>query len=586
MMLKLRKTAVAMTLITALLFTATAGAIVIHLVRADPYIEPEQAPVGYRIYGNGTYDVPNLRRDGNLYTLTEDVNGTIVIERDSIVLDGSGHTLQGKGDSIGVWLQDRNAVAIRNLNIRNFGHGIRFSHYAPDWHSGQTNPIYTTNCTIQACNITDNDNGISFYLGVSNCNILDNYVANSINGITFSGSGNTFRNNRIDGNQYDFWDQDDGDNNVDTSNIVNGKPIIYWVNKHNITVPQNAGLVILKKCDGIKVQNLNLAGHGVGLTLYYTNNSKISGNNITNNRWRGISIWWSNNNSITGNHITNNANDGIEEYESHGNIVSQNLIKANLGSGIYHRYLISNDVITNNQIIKNQGAGISGDPINCTITDNFVFENAASGISVDSNCIVARNNITSNGPITSAFQGAGLGFRNNCTIVDNYVSKNNRGIWTYDGKRNIITGNTIAYNNNEGIRFQGPAENNLVYHNNFIENNHGGAQATVNDVLNSPAPNAWDNGISGNYWSDYASAPYFIADKNQDSHPLSNPIKFAPLELPSIPPLAIEDTTPQETDGTNTETPSGFPALFIASVALAIVLVSVGFVVYFKKRKR
>jgi parallel beta-helix repeat protein len=477
----MNRTALALALVTALLFSAV-GMEFVTITVADPYIPPEEAPPGYRIYGNGTYDAPNLRQDGDIYTLTGDINGTIVIERDSIVLDGAGYTLQGKGDSIGVWLQDRNGVTIRSLNIRNFGHGIRFSHYAPDWHSGQSNPVYTTNCTIQACKITNNDYGISFYLGVSNCNILDNYVANNVNGITFSGSGNTFRNNRIDSNQYDFWDQDDGDNDVDVSNTVNGKPIIYWIDKHNVTVPQNAGLVILKKCEGTKVQNLNLAGHGVGLTLYYTNNSKISGNNITNNYWRGISIWWSNNNSIIGNQITNNANDGIEEYESHSNKVSQNLIKANKGSGIYHRYLISNDVISNNQIIANQGEGISGDSTNCTITDNFVFENAVSGISVDSNCIVARNNITSNGPKTSAFQGAGLSFRNNCTIIDNYISKNNRGIWTYDGNGNIIAGNTVAYNNNEGIRFQGPAENNLIYHNNFIENNNKGVQATVNNV--------------------------------------------------------------------------------------------------------
>jgi parallel beta-helix repeat protein len=582
-----KKTASVMTLITLLIFTLTAGATVVCLVKADPYIAPEQAPQGYRIYGNGTYDVPNLRRDGDLYTLTGNINGTIVIERNSMVLDGAGHALQGKGDSIGVWLQDRNGVTIRNLNIRNFGQGIRFSHYAPDWHSGQTNPVYTTNCTIQSCNITNNHDGISFYWGISNCNILDNYVANNVNGIVFSGSGNTFRNNKIDGNQYDFWDQDEGDNDVDVSNTVNGKPIIYWVDKHNATVPQNAGVVILKKCEGIRVQNLNLAGHGVGLTLYYTNNSKIIGNNITNNYWRGISIWWSNNNSLTGNYITNNANDGIEEYESHGNKVSNSLIKANKGSGIYHRYLVSNDVITSNQIIANQGGGIDGDATNCVITDNFVFENAAAGISVDSNCIIARNNITSNGPKTSAFQGAGLSiFRNNCTILDNYISKNNFGIWTYWGKENTIVGNTVAYNNNEGIRFQGPAENNLIYHNNFIENNGDDVQVTVNTHFNDPLYNSWDNGTEGNYWSDYKSTPYIISDKNQDNHPLLTPMEFAPLESPSIPPLAIENTTPKNTDGTKTETQSDFPVLPIASIASAIVLASVGFVVYFKKRKR
>jgi len=371
------------------------------------------------------------------------------------------------------------------------------------------------------------------------------------------------RNNRIDNNKYDLWDQDDGDNDIDTSNTVNLKPIIYWVNKHDVTVPQDAGLVILKKCDGITVENLNLAGHGVGLMLYYTNNCRIMGNNLTDNYWKGVSIWWSHNNSLTSNHITNNLNDGIEEYESHGNVISQNLIKANQGSGIYHRYLISNDIIANNQIINNQGAGMSGDSTNCTITDNFVFENAASGISVDSNCIVARNNITSNGPITSAFQGAGLQFRNNCTIMDNYISKNNRGIWTYDGKENTITGNTIAYNNNEGIRFQGPAEYNLVYYNNFIENNKGDIQATDS----GSALNAWDNGTVGNYWGDYKSETY-INGKNQDNHPLLDPIDFAPLELPSIPPLSIENGVPNDAKAP------------VALIILAAALVSAGFVVY------
>lgn len=141
------KKTVAITLIMVLLFTAATGAIVVYLVKADPYIEPERAPLGYRIYNNGTYNVPSLRQNGDIYTLTGNINGTIVIERDGIVLDGAGYTLQGKGDSIGVWLQDRKGVTIRSLNISNFGQGIRFSHYAPDWHSGQTNPVYTTNCT-------------------------------------------------------------------------------------------------------------------------------------------------------------------------------------------------------------------------------------------------------------------------------------------------------------------------------------------------------------------------------------------------------------------------------------------------------
>jgi parallel beta-helix repeat protein len=567
----MKRKALTLTLVMAVL-VSTLGIEFVGIAVADPYIPPEEAPPGYRINSDGTYTAENLRRDGNVYTFIGDIQGTIVIERDGVVLDGAGYTLQGNGSSYGIWLQDRNNVTIKNLNIRNCGHGIRFSHYAPDWHSGQINPIYTTNCTIQACNITNNGYGITFY-SCLNCSVLGNYMANNTYGIKFYGSGNTFRNNRIDGNQYNFWELDDGESDVDTSNTVDGKPIYYWVNQHNMTVPDDAGTVILKRCSGIRVQNLNLTRNGNGITLYYTNNSRISGNNISDNYRRGIAVWWSNNNSIIGNQIANNTGDGIEEYESESNTISHNLIKTNKGSGISQRYLVSNDVISSNQIIGNQAAGISGGSNNCTITDNYVFENAASGISVNSNCVVARNNITSNGPKTSAYQGSGLIFRSNCTITDNHISKNNRGIWTYDGEGSIIAGNMVAYNNNEGIRFQGPAENNLIYRNNFIENNNG-AQATVND----PAPNAWDNGIEGNYWSDYKSTPYFINDKNQDNHPLIAPIEFAPLELPSVQP-------PQEAKPTPEPQPEPFPTTLVATAsAVLVAIIGVGLLVYLKKR--
>jgi hypothetical protein len=93
----------------------------IGLTKADPYIPPEEAPAGYRIRSDGTYDAPNLRRDGNVYTFIGDIQGTIVIERDGVVLDGAGYTLQGNGSSYGVWLQDRKSVTIKNLTSETLG---------------------------------------------------------------------------------------------------------------------------------------------------------------------------------------------------------------------------------------------------------------------------------------------------------------------------------------------------------------------------------------------------------------------------------------------------------------------------------
>ena len=56
--------------------------------------------------------------------------------------------------------------------------------------------------------------------------------------------------------------------------------------------------------------------------------------------------------------------------------------------------------------------------------------------------------------------------------------------------------------------------------------------------------NFWDNGISGNYWSDYAGTdnnadgigdtPYVLNENNQDNYPL-----MAPADIESIPEFGV-----------------------------------------------
>jgi parallel beta-helix repeat protein len=99
------------------------------------------------------------------------------------------------------------------------------------------------------------------------------------------------------------------ENDVDTSNLVDGKPIIYWVNQQNKIVPHEAGYVALVKCENITVQNLNLANNGDGIFLAFTNQSTVTGNIITNNN-NGIEFWGSSSNIVVGNNIRENG-DGI-----------------------------------------------------------------------------------------------------------------------------------------------------------------------------------------------------------------------------------------------------------------------------------
>jgi parallel beta-helix repeat protein len=327
-----------------------------------------------------------------------------------------------------------------------------------------------------------------------------------------------------------------------------------------MTVPSNAGMVILKQCSGITVQNLDLRANTHGISLYNTNETTIYGNKISNNKC-GMALYHSHSNSIAGNQITSNSGNGINLGGSNGTIISNNRIESNQ-YGIYDSYSSSsNTFISSNQIVANGVTGISCYS-NCTVIDNYIFANAQNGIWISdiSNSVVTRNNLTLNA-------GAGIHFveGTNSMINRNYISKNKMGIVIGYASENKIMSNDIVENSQWGIRIEGYAKNNLIYLNNFVNNNNS-IQASVKpiwvylgderyvDNLNSGLPqqvagyaNFWDNDTHGNYWSDHnpetlgssvSNTPYVIDDNNQDKHPLSAPLESAALELPSIkPPL-------------------------------------------------
>lgn len=81
-------------------------------VRSDGLVDPSTAPI---------------QRDGNAYTLTGDIyNKTIVVERDDIVIDGNGYTIQGTDTylSKGLDLSNRRGVTVKNVRVGGFYYGI------------------------------------------------------------------------------------------------------------------------------------------------------------------------------------------------------------------------------------------------------------------------------------------------------------------------------------------------------------------------------------------------------------------------------------------------------------------------------
>jgi len=102
-MLLLFSTSVVMTFVSPVVAQGTI------YIRPDGRVDPYTAPI---------------RRDGNVYTFTDNIYDEIVVERDNIVIDGAGFSLQGTGSGTGIDLSGRSNVAIQNMQIRYFDRGI------------------------------------------------------------------------------------------------------------------------------------------------------------------------------------------------------------------------------------------------------------------------------------------------------------------------------------------------------------------------------------------------------------------------------------------------------------------------------
>jgi len=186
--------------------------------------------------------------------------------------------------------------------------------------------IVHDNATVMSLTI-ENSGGFP-YCGillnhVKNCNITGNIIINNGYGVKLqSASDNVLRNNVMINNTYNFGvfgvDLLDFMNDVHVSNTINGKPIHYWVSKHDASIPLDAAYVALVNCTNITVNNLNLIENGQGLLLAFTTNSTIVNNNIARNE-NGLWLLQSTGNSIFHNNFIENLHH-TNIYKSEDNL--------------------------------------------------------------------------------------------------------------------------------------------------------------------------------------------------------------------------------------------------------------------------
>jgi parallel beta-helix repeat protein len=465
----------------------------------------------------GTDKITSL--DSIIYTFTDNIYDSIVIERDNIVVDGADYTLQGTEDANGIDLSSRNNVTIKNMQIADFERSILLNGSMNNMISENTmigiergillqlsssniitgNTIKTEAYSIAIDN-SSNHNTISWnnmettglgwgggisiveshYTTIADNNITTKYCISqwkashstiSGNNITaYDGTGlelDYSSDNTISHNTFKYCGLKTANSyqNTFADNTVNGKPLVYLEDVSDLSV-EDAGQVVLVNCDSITLRNLVLYGNeDECILLWATNNTAILENSISGRQGR------------------------VRLVGSMNNNISRN----DLGT------LYLNENSSENRIIENN----MGDLQVWSSSNNIVHGNNVTG---------GKNNL-----------GIGLSFHSDNNLVfSNNVTETGYGIVITYSSLNRIFSNNVIDNSVCGFYVDDESNDNTIFRNNIINN--------TEQVMSFGGSNYWDNGFEGNYWSNYTGVD-LNHDGIGDSHHVieENNIDYFPL---------------------------------------------------------
>jgi len=232
-----------------------------------------------------------------------------LVEESDLVLDSTSNVGT-------VYLIGCENITVRDLVLEKNGFGVFVSE--------------SSNSTLYNLTVSDNEYGIlglgdldgncsnntvenniygTYFVAGENNSLENNSISENVFGLMLASDSSVLRNNLISGNEYNFGALPfiaDGTADIDTSNLVDGKPIYYLTGESDrvLDASSNAGTVYLFDCVNITVRDLVLEHNMYGISLYNTTNSSLAGNHISSND-EGLVLYDSCNNSIYNNLFMN-----------------------------------------------------------------------------------------------------------------------------------------------------------------------------------------------------------------------------------------------------------------------------------------
>jgi len=545
--------------------------------------------------------------DNNFTSENGVTNGTGTIE-DPYIIEGweiKRRLDTSMGMCAGIVIKNSSKhVVIRNLYIINpmFDYGGGWW-----WYASGVILYNVSNCSIQNITVEAQGNPSTwmpypFHYGIwieesDNMFLENNTIINYGQGMVFSYTcdvvlrNNSFNSNLhslfISGNQTMHYVFD-----IDSSNTVNGKKIVYLTGEKNLFFDNSSdfGFLAMVSCINVTVRNFT----DCELIIANTTNADVMDSDISsinvclsfNISVTNITVhdalfgaWFvDNENSSFLNSTVYNATFGV--FSNVDYMLIKNLTTHSTAVGVDLRGY--NQRIENSTINAFNSGGIWIGGGNNTVDNTTVLGggNTAFGIilfktsgNIITNCIIAEfwwtgislqyayNNTIANCNITGVV-GYGIEMsvvNNNNTIVNCNITECWFGVLLMGvNSNNTIVGNTFYNNRYYGTAYGvyisyrdwygnivGYSNNSLIYHNNFIGNDHN----AYDDCYNF-----WDYDSEGNYWDDYAGVdedcdgigdtPYAIpGGSNYDNYPLMHEFTWWDKDEPEILLISPENNS-------------------------------------------
>ena len=384
----------------------------------------------------------------------------------------------------------------------------------------------SSSSNILSYNTISSNGGSSLSIDNSIDNIIfENIITNNVNDVYLFSSNNSFIfENIFENNGIRIFSSYQ---NTIINNVVNEKPLIYLEEESNIIIDE-AGQIILVKCDNITIRNQEISNTGIAIHLIETTNCLISDNIVNNNKnginldssdtniisdnilnvneFNGIGLSSSNNNTVLENTIHSNNEYGIDIHSSNDNTILSNNIASSKRHGIC--IVLSNDnTIAGNIIDSNTEYGIVLYEGSNIISDNSFLNDGLFISSIDHN--IVTNNSVNGKPLVYLEDESDMVIDGNagqvilvsCSnilVKNQNISSTDNGITLLDSNRCLIQHNTVNSNNGCGIFLFLLCNDNNISDNTILSNNGDGICIRSSYDKNSISNTICRNRISSN----------------------------------------------------------------------------------------